>query len=63
MSDSFWEGGAEAWDEGLQTALQAATEQLAAAATEAERHAAQSRLDELRRQEADAEETGERRLF
>jgi hypothetical protein len=63
MTDDFWEGGCEAWEEGLQVAIRTETEQLAAAVTDEERAAAQRRVDELHAQQAGADENGDQWLF
>ena len=63
QSDGFWEGGEEAWWRGLEDAIKAADERLKQAATAEERREAQSQLDELKRQEADAKQNGDQWLF
>mgnify|MGYP006908288830 CR=1 FL=1 len=62
-SNGFWEGGERAWWRGLNDAIKAAKRQLKTATTDDERTAAQSRLDELKRQEVDANKNGDDRLY
>lgn len=62
-SNGFWEGGERAWWRGLNDAIKSAKQQLKTATTDDERTEAQLRLDELRRQESDANQNGDDWLY
>ena len=57
-TDSFWIWVRLAWHRGLKQAVNAAAEKLEVAETDDERAGAQRRLEELQRQQADANRNG-----
>lgn len=62
-SNGFWEGGYDAWWDGLRAALHSAADRLKAAEDDDDRDAAQAELDRLKEQRADANQNSDRWLF
>lgn len=62
-SAAFWEGGADAWWQGLRDAVRSAEKRLKTATSDEARQSAQAELEDLQRQQRDASQNGHRWLF